>query len=249
MGKNLYHVEYKEKTFSTKKDTLKWDGSSEYTKEGEWVKKTIDESMKNFPIKIKNLQMQSPKRDFQVSVLKGALNNSGMSNQQIKDKNDLFKNDEEYEIVTKLQPYNAINSEYLSIIVKNNFHIYKFLLVLKILFKNTDFSVTHGLTSYANNIIALSFLQESGYLPTLASLQSTKTNGKYKIIKALDGKIPSHEPNEINSLFCNDAVKLMQKPFSSDLYQMPTLKDLDKFNEKFQFDTNYDKVELIRILK
>lgn len=85
-------------------------------------------------------------------------------------KNSKRQNDEEelmqnYEIVINRAQYNVINSNYLRLYSENSLNLFKFLIVLKSIIKNTKtLNEMHSFTSYAINILAITFLQDAGFL-------------------------------------------------------------------------------------
>lgn len=175
----------------------------------------------SFPISLEGAKILAPKTNLQVTLMKGT------TNMKLINKVD---NSTNYEVVISRSNYNVINTEYLRLHAMESLQIFKFLLILKAIVKNTRLSNVHSFTSYAVNILGLQFLAQHGFLNFLSEFQPD--------YKKLDDEA------YINKMLQNGAMTKNKK--SRDLLK---LNEWGQFVEYYTFDTRYDKQALIKSIK
>merc|ERR1711879_811097 len=80
-------------------------------------------------------------------------------------------NRQKYEIVTSKTPYQYYNTAYINSVCTLDKEIFKFMLIVKNLWKLLDLNATSKFTSYATNLLVIFYLQHNKYVTTLSSLQ------------------------------------------------------------------------------
>ena len=205
-----------------------------------------------YPIDLTSAKFIKPKPNLQVTMKYGYTNMNSKFNDlqklealfdEVRDGNPANHNQtpttpgqhrKNLEIVCSRSRYNVINTEYLRIHATENLYIFKFLLILKYILKNTQFGNLHGLTSYAGNMLGIFYLQTMGYLPSLKEL-----NLNSESISVLENTDSSPKSEIINQLL--ESKELVYDHSNSEIL---SLENWNLFPSIVNFETNYDKKKL-----
>ena len=191
----------------------------------------------SFPLSLSNAKILRPKENHQVTLLSAAPNMKVINK---------IGNTSNYEIIISRNRFNIMNTEYLRLHADNNFHIFKFLIILKGIIKNTKLSDVHSLTSYAVNILGLQFLAQKGFLRHLSEFQ-----------KAEDAKVfnfPNMQncPNKklMEGLLKNDFMNISKIP-TSEMNPVSVLRltNWTEFIKHHSLSTDYNQIALMKSIK